>query len=67
MVSLIRRRYWRLGLLRGEWWIGVRRDFQCDWWHINVLGLSLVLTSELFCAIRQKLRRRTTPTSTTEG
>ncbi len=38
-----RRWRWRIGLARGEWWIGWRYDFRCDWFTIGVLGLTLLV------------------------
>ena len=36
-------RVWRMGLLRGEWWIGARHDVPADAWVIGLLGLVLVI------------------------
>lgn len=39
----VRRLSWRVGLLRGEWWIGARYDFPSDAWIIGLLGMVLVV------------------------
>lgn len=39
-------RRWRVGIRTGEWWIGWRRDFACDQWEINVLGLTAFVLHE---------------------
>lgn len=37
---------WFMGFRRGEWWIGVRHDFGCDWAEVGFLGLSLIIPKE---------------------
>lgn len=37
---------WRVGLMRDEWWIGVRRDFPMDAWCIGLFGLTLAIRRE---------------------
>lgn len=34
---------WIWGLRRGQWWIGVRRDFPTNTVEIGVLGLTLMI------------------------
>lgn len=34
---------WRVGLMRREWWIGVRYDFAPDVWVIGFLGLVMLI------------------------
>lgn len=35
---------WRAGLMRGEWWVGVRYDFAADAWVIGMFGAVLLVT-----------------------
>ena len=39
-------RRWIFGIRRGEWWIGFRHDFACDWLEIGLLGLTLCIPTE---------------------
>lgn len=34
---------WRAGLIRGEWWIGARRDLAADAWMVGILGAVVVI------------------------
>ena len=36
-------RRWVVGVRSGEWWIGARYDFPCDWLEIGILGLTLCI------------------------
>ncbi len=36
-------RWFIYGLRRGEWWIGVRDNFEVDAWEFCVLGLTLMV------------------------
>ncbi|MDG4791991.1 hypothetical protein O7626_39955 [Micromonospora sp. WMMD1102] len=35
-----------VGLRRGEWWIGARYNFQCDWWEVGAFGLTVCVPAE---------------------
>ena len=52
MTSLARSRWrsvgryrWRVGLCRGEWWIGARHSFMEDALIVGVFGLTLVVVA----------------------
>lgn len=44
-----------LGFRWGEWWIGARRNFQCDWWEIGLFGLTVCVPYE------KRLRKKPKP------
>lgn len=48
-------RRWIIGVRHGEWWIGARHNFACDWWEIGLLGLTVCVPCE------GKPRRRRLP------
>lgn len=54
---MIRRRYFRVGVMRGEWWIGARRAFVLDGIQFNLFGLSIVVYDELWCELRGRWTR----------
>lgn len=40
MKKIRLRNGWFMGFRRGEWWIGVRKDFGCDWTDVCRCGLT---------------------------